>query len=323
MTLLHHGQTQADALADELCRIQELTRSRRHTEALAAACTLLKRVPSQRGALYLSALNQRLLEQAADALKTLDALERVHPHYSLLFQERGHCHVKLGDPARAIVSFERAVALNPALASSWAMLERLLNAAGEPQRVGIASQHLAKLQELPPTIVEAGSWFCDGEHVAAENLLTSYIASQGRNAQALRLLGRIALRRDAADRAANLTRKWWTRAGLRRRMARLPACSDGAQKCPEALPQVDQRLRTAPSNFEARFQRARNAQASAATMMRFQLPWPARRDPHESLSAPARPSAESARPDRAAVRAYRDEPAARPISATPTGASPT
>src|ERR1019366_9747966 len=99
------------------------------------------------------------------------------------------------------------VRLNPALASSWAMLERLLNAAGEPQRVGIASQHLAKLQDLPPTIVEAGSWFCEGEHAAAENLLTSYIASQGRHVEALRLLGRIAQQRGAADRAENLFRE--------------------------------------------------------------------------------------------------------------------
>jgi len=37
-----------------------------------------------------------------------------------------------------------------ALASSWAMLERLLSAAGEPQRAGVASQHLSKLKELPP-----------------------------------------------------------------------------------------------------------------------------------------------------------------------------
>ena len=257
MTLLLHGQTQADALADELCRVQELTRSRRHTEALAAACTLLKRAPSQRGALYLSALNQRLLEQAADALKTLDALERVHPHYSLLFQERGHCHVTLGDPARAIESFERAVAPNPALASSWAMLERLLNAAGEPQRVGIASQHLAKLQELPPTIVEAGSWFCDGEHAAAENLLTSFIASQGRHVEALRLLGRIAQRRGAVDRAECLFREVVDSAPgyAAARLDYLRVLIE-RQTYPAALEQVDQRLRIAPSDPEARFLRA-------------------------------------------------------------------
>src|SRR5258708_29900189 len=87
------------------------------------------------------------------------------------------------------------------------MLEGLLSAAGEPQRAGVASQHLSKLKELPPAIVEAGSWFCDGEHVAAENLLTSYIAREGRQVEALRLLGRIAQRRGAADRAEGLFRE--------------------------------------------------------------------------------------------------------------------
>ena len=207
MTRLHRGETDVGALASELRRIQELTGARRYADALAAARALLRRAPSQRGAFYWAALNQRLLEQAKDALETLDALERAHPDYSLIFQERGHCHVALGDPACAIVSFERAVELNPALASSWAMLERLLSAAGQPQRAGVASQHLSKLKELPPAIVEAGSWFCDGEHLAAESLLTSYIAKQGRHVEALRLLGRIAQRRGAAYQAEGLFRE--------------------------------------------------------------------------------------------------------------------
>src|SRR5579862_6686477 len=202
-----HRETHTGAVASELRRIQDLTSARRHTEALAIAGALLQRAPSQRGLLYFSALNQRLLHQSNDAMRTLDALERAHPNYSLLFQERGHCHVALGDPARAILSFEHAVELNPALASSWAMLERLLAAAGQPQRAGVASQRLTKLNELPHAIVEAGSWFCDGEHVAAENLLTSYIAAEGRHVEALRLLARIAQRRGATHRAESLFRE--------------------------------------------------------------------------------------------------------------------
>jgi len=252
-----HREIDAGAFVSELRRIQDLTWARRHTEALAAVRALLRRAPSQRGALYLSALNQRLLGQSKSALETLDALERAHPDYSLLFQERGHCHVALGDPARAIESFERAVARNPALASSWAMLERLLSAAGEPQRAGVASQHLSKLKELPPAIVEAGSWFCDGEHVAAENLLTSYIAREGRQVEALRLLGRIAQRRGAADRAEGLFREVVDSApGYAAARLDFVRVLIERQKYAAALEQVDQRLRTAPSDPEARFLRA-------------------------------------------------------------------
>jgi tetratricopeptide (TPR) repeat protein len=250
-------ETDAGAFVNELRRIQGLTRARRHTEALAAVRALLRRAPSQRDALYLSALNQRLLDQPKNALETLDTLERAHPHYGLLFHERGHCHVALGDPARAIESFEHAVELNPALASSWAMLERLLSAAGQPQRAGVASKHLSKLKELPPVIVEAGSWFCDGDHAAAENLLTSYIAREGRHVEALRLLGRIAQRRGAADRAEGLFREVVDLA---------PGYADARldfvrtlierQKYATALEQVEQRLLSAPSDPEARFLRA-------------------------------------------------------------------
>ena len=254
---LHCVETDAGAHASELRRIQELTQARRHIEALAAARAVLRRAPSQRGALYLSAMNQRLLNQAKDALETLNSLERAHPDYSLLFQERGHCHVTLGDPARAIESFERAVGLNPALASSWAMLERLLSTAGQLERAGVASQHLSKLKELPPAIVEAGSWFCDGEHAAAENILTSYIASHGRHVEALRLLGRIALQRGAAERAEGLFREVVDSAPgyVAARLDYVRVLIE-RQKYKAALEQVDQRLRAAPSDSEARFLRA-------------------------------------------------------------------
>jgi tetratricopeptide (TPR) repeat protein len=256
MTGPHH-ETNTRAVVSELRRIQDLTWARRHTEALAAASALRRRVPSQRAVLYFSALNQRLLDQSNNALETLDALERAHPNYSLLFQERGHCHVALGNPARAIESFEHAVELNPALASSWAMLERLLTAAGQPQRASVASQHLSKLKELPPAIVEAACRFCDGEYVVAESLLTSYMAREGRHVEALRLLGRIAQRRGAAEQAEGLFREVVDSApGYTAARLDFVRVLIERQKYAAALEQVDQRLRTSPSDPEARFLRA-------------------------------------------------------------------
>jgi tetratricopeptide (TPR) repeat protein len=252
-----YRDTDAAAFIGELRRIQDLTQTRRHAEALAASHALLGRAPSQRGALYLLALNQRLLDRSKSALETLNALERTHPNYSLLFQERGHCHVALGDTARAIESFERAVALNPALASSWTMLERLLSAAGQPQRAGVAAQRLSKLRELPPAIVEAGSRFCDGEHAAAENLLTNHIAREGRHVEALRLLARIAQWRGASELAESLFREVVDGApGYADARLDLVRVLIERQKYAAALEQVGQRLQAAPSDPEARFLRA-------------------------------------------------------------------
>jgi len=257
VTELSRAAGDIDTVAAELRRIQDLTSARRHTEALAAAEALLRRAPSQRRALYLSALNLRLMGQPKQALQTLAALERAHPGYSLLFQERGHCHVTLGDPGRAIESFERAVELNPALASSWARLEELLSAAGQPQRAGVAAQHLSQLHELPAAIVEAGSLFCDGEHRAAEDLLTRYIAGNGRHVEALRLLGRIAQRRGAASQAEDQFREVVDSApGYVAARLDFVRILIERQKYAEALQQVERRLQAAPSDPEAGYLRA-------------------------------------------------------------------
>ena len=105
--------------------IRELSKLRRHSEALAAAETLASKEPQNRDALYLVAANQRCLNQITEALATLERLEQQHPGFSLLFQERGSCYMTLGDAPRAIDAFLRAVNLNPALTQSWTMLERL------------------------------------------------------------------------------------------------------------------------------------------------------------------------------------------------------
>jgi tetratricopeptide (TPR) repeat protein len=93
--------------------------------------------------------------------------------------------------------------------------------------------------------------------VAAENLLTSYIAREGRHVEALRLLGRIAQRRGAIDRAEGLLREVVDSApGYADARLDLVRVLIERQKYAAALEQVDLRLRTAPLDPEARFLRA-------------------------------------------------------------------
>src|SRR5512142_343581 len=102
----------------EVRRIRALVQERRFAEAAAAAQTLGASVPENRDVLYLQALAQRQLGQIPAALETLSALERLHPRFSRLYQERGHCHVVLKQAPEAIDAFRRAVQLNPALPAS-------------------------------------------------------------------------------------------------------------------------------------------------------------------------------------------------------------
>jgi tetratricopeptide (TPR) repeat protein len=147
----------------EVGRIRALSKRGRHLEALNAAEMLEAALPPDRDVLYLIATNQRCLNRIHEALETLRRLEQQHPRFSLLYQERGYCYTTLRDAARAIEAFIRAVDINPALATSWSMLERLYRLTGDEKNAATAAERLSTLKQLPPEIVQAGSLFSDAE----------------------------------------------------------------------------------------------------------------------------------------------------------------
>src|SRR6266404_8221886 len=115
----------ASAVELEVRRTRELVAQRQFAESLAAADALLLTVPENRDVLYLRAFAQRMLGDIPAALATLTGLERLHPRFSRLYQERGQCHVTLKQAPQAIDAFLRAVHINAALPVSWSMLEGL------------------------------------------------------------------------------------------------------------------------------------------------------------------------------------------------------
>src|SRR5215813_5288152 len=191
----------ASSIELELGHIRELSRSGRHSEAIVAVEALAIEVPENRDVLYLIAANQRCLNRIAEALATLQRLEQLHPRFSLLYQERGHCYVSLRDAPRAIDAFLQGVNLNPALVTSWIMLERLYQMLGEEKNAVAAAGHVSTLKQLPAEVVQAGSLFSDGDLSAAANILRSYLLNAGNHVEALRLLGRIEHQRSVLDEA--------------------------------------------------------------------------------------------------------------------------
>jgi tetratricopeptide (TPR) repeat protein len=185
----------------EVGRIRELSKGRRRCEALAAAEVLAAAEPQNRDVLYLIAANQRCLNRIHEALATSQRLEQQHPRFSLLYQERGYCYTALRDAPRAIDAFLRAVDINPALAASWSMLERLYRMTGDVRNAATAAERVSTLKHLPPEVVQAGSLFSDGELSAAENILRTYLLKSGDDVEALRLLARIEHQRDVLDDA--------------------------------------------------------------------------------------------------------------------------
>jgi tetratricopeptide (TPR) repeat protein len=191
----------ASAIEMEVKRIRALMEQGQFAAALAAAESLLAEVPENRDVLYMIAVSERYLGRIADALSTLDRLEALHPAYSRLFQERGHCHVALREAEPAIAAYLRAVNLNHALPASWSALQKLLRMAGRATDAEMAASHVAALAKLPTEIVTASSMFADGEIHPAEAIVRQYLLKHGNHVEAMRLLAKIGMQHGVLDDA--------------------------------------------------------------------------------------------------------------------------
>src|SRR6202167_6316106 len=114
----------------EVRRIRALIEGGQFAAALTAAESLRAEVPENRDVLYMIAVSRRYLQRIPEALATLADLEKLHPGYSRLFQERGHCHVVQRSAAPAIAAFVQAVNLNHSLPASWNALALLFRMTG-------------------------------------------------------------------------------------------------------------------------------------------------------------------------------------------------
>jgi tetratricopeptide (TPR) repeat protein len=190
-----------DTVESEVRRIRELIERSEFSAVLTAAQALLPVVPENRDVLYMMAVSQRYLQRIPDALSTLELLERHHPTFSRLFQERGHCYVAMRDAPRSIAAFLHAVNLNPALPASWQTLQTLYRMTGDDQNAATAAAHVATLGRLATEIVTATSMFSDGELGPAESIVRAYLLKHGNDVEAMRLLARIGLEHDVLDDA--------------------------------------------------------------------------------------------------------------------------
>src|ERR1700736_5253598 len=166
--------SQPSAVESEVRRIRGLVTERRFAQALQATDALRITVPENRDVLYLRALAQRPLGDVPGALATLAVLERLHPRFSRLYQERGHCYVALKQAPQAIEAFLRAVHVNAALPVSWSMLEGLFRLTRQPENAAEAAAHVATLKKLPPDVVTATALFSDGDLAEAETLIRAF-----------------------------------------------------------------------------------------------------------------------------------------------------
>jgi tetratricopeptide (TPR) repeat protein len=194
-------QPSGSPIEAEVRRIEGVLRQGQLANALAAAQTLLAKVPENRDVLYLVAVAQRYLGRVADALRTLERFETLHPEYGRLFQERGHCYRDVGEPNAAIAAYQRAVDLNPALLASWQALAALYRATGQRQAEGAATAQAQTLARLPPPVLNASGLFAEGDVFGAEALVRGFLMSHGNHIEGMRLLARIGMQLEVLDDA--------------------------------------------------------------------------------------------------------------------------
>ena len=181
--------------------IRALLRQRRFPEALAAAEALLARLPGNRDGLLFKAIAERFLGRVDEAVATLAALEREHPRFSRLHEERGHCYAALRKAPEAIDSFLKAVGFNNALPASWSMLEGLYRISQDAASASNAARELAALRKLAPEVVAGTGLFLDGDLDQAENMVRAYLHRQPADIEAMRLLARVGMARKVYEDA--------------------------------------------------------------------------------------------------------------------------
>lgn len=197
--------------AQALCETDEMVHRARlllaqndHKKAVILGERALVEDPESKEALYICAVCKRYLNQAEHALSILSRLEAVQPEYARLYQERGHCYRNLGDAAAALIAYERAVTLNPALHASWRALIALYchyNRSADAERASVNYQYLA---QLPEALLSVASHLHEGHLFKAERLCRQFLLANEHHIEGMRLLADIGVKLNVLDDAEYL-----------------------------------------------------------------------------------------------------------------------
>ena len=194
----------SSTIAGEVTRLRAAQAAGDHAAVIAGTAALLGDRPENRDLLLLAATSRRMTGDIDAALATLDALAAAHPDFSLMWQERGLCHVARKDAPAAIDALLRAVNVNPALPQSWQMLAGVYRLTGDPANAATAAAHVAALAALRPEVVAATALYADGELGPAEAIVRRVLLRHGDDVEAMRLLAKIGMARDVLDDAETL-----------------------------------------------------------------------------------------------------------------------
>lgn len=148
---------------------------------------LLASHPKHLEGIYCLAVCQRKQQKYEDSMANLEQVLNEAPEHGRAHQEQGYIHKALGETAKAITAFEKAVALNPTLFGSWRVL------ANEPDYTNKAEaqKHVDWLDSLPPELVSVSSLIYQKQLHRAEWLCRHFLKKQPHHPEAMRLLAEL------------------------------------------------------------------------------------------------------------------------------------
>jgi tetratricopeptide (TPR) repeat protein len=192
----------APQVAAEAKRARDLIQQGDFARALSVAVSLRAAAPQHRDALYMIAVCQRFLKRVPDALSTLAELEKAHPQFSRLYQERGHCYVGQRRADEAIQAFEHAVRLNSSLPASWNALAALYGLVGRPDAAAGAAAQTQRLAALPAELIAAEGMFAEGDLAESEQIVREFLRNKNPlDVNAMWLLAKIGMKLEILDDA--------------------------------------------------------------------------------------------------------------------------
>ena len=194
LTNSQNPESDLGELASGLEAAQKLIQGQQFPAALEALQTLLKSMPDEPEALYMSAVCLRYTKQYEAALASLSHLKSVQPEHGRAHQEEGYNQRALGDKDKALRAFDRACFYNPALEASYRARIEFHNERNEHARLSHVQGQLKELLALPKPLIAVIDLISMGKLLRAEELCRRFLTKIPHHIEAMRLLADIGMR---------------------------------------------------------------------------------------------------------------------------------
>ena len=217
------------------------------------ASAILASHPDHEDATLLFAAACRRTGDAGAGLEFLAALAAEHADSAVIQLEYGRALSAAGHHAQALELQQRVVALEPNLADAWRELSAELLLAGETTAADVAYASYQSLAPLDPRLSGASDALRDGRLAVAQSMLQAHIAAEPDDVVALRLLAKVALRRDDLGEAERLLQRCLSLAPCDSK-ARFDLCTLllSQRRAADLMQVVPRLLAVQPRNYEYR-----------------------------------------------------------------------